>query len=304
MGGAGKGGGGPGYLVCGATAGAVSRSFTAPLERVKVLLQVQDLGTGGGARYEGVSGSLRRIWAEEGWRGMFRGNGTNVLRVAPSAAVRFSTFELFKKRLLALAGTPKLSAAGNLTAGCAAGLVSTVATYPLDMLRSRLSVQSRSAVRYAGLGDAVRTVYRTEGARAFFRGVSTSVHGAVPYVGINFMAYEFLKARVLERRGAEAGEPPGKLASLACGGVAGSAAMTVTYPLELVRRRMMVQGVLIGTEGSRPYTGTVDATRRIWAAEGFRGFFRGLWPNYFKVIPSMGIGFMTYEACKAWLGLD
>lgn len=304
------------YAVCGAVAGGVSRSFTAPIERVKVLMQVQ-----AGGEYRGLWASLRRIHAEEGWRGGFKGNGTNVLRVAPSAAVRFSSFELFKRKLLerrargaalvhargpmgglASASGPRLGAAENVAAGCGAGLVSTVATYPLDMLRSRLAAQTGAEARYRGLGHAVRVVMREEGALAFYRGVMTSVHGAVPYVGINFACYEFLKARVLDRYYAPGTSRPPKAVSLACGGLAGSAAMTVTYPFELVRRRMMVQG-MAAAPAEAPYAGTLDAFRRIWTREGARGLFRGLWPNYFKVVPSMSIGFMTYETCKGWMRL-
>lgn len=148
-------------------------------------MQVQDMQASNAAqRYVGMWPSLRRIYAEEGWLGLFKGNGTNVARVAPSAAVRFSSFEFLKTSLLTRKrdaskhadGTQvlSLSTIENAVAGAGAGLVSTVTTYPLDMLRSRLSVGS---AHYKGLFSAMSYIAKTEGIPAFFRGVSTSVYG-------------------------------------------------------------------------------------------------------------------------------
>src|SRR5690606_6829903 len=92
--------------------------------------------------------ALRKIWVEEGFRGMMRGNGTNCIRIVPYSAVQFSSYTVYKKALM-LEGEKDLSTFRRLTAGALAGITSVVATYPLDIVRTRLSLQSAS---FAALG--------------------------------------------------------------------------------------------------------------------------------------------------------
>ena len=79
-------------LSAGAVAGAISRSITSPLERLKVMKQVQSSST----KYDGILSALVRMYREEGFRGYFKGNGTNVARIAPFSAIQFFSFDLYK----------------------------------------------------------------------------------------------------------------------------------------------------------------------------------------------------------------
>jgi len=296
------------YLLSGGISGAVSRTCTAPIERIKLLQQVEGIkdlssnkaiapgSVSGLQQYPGLWKSLVKIQREEGFRGHFKGNFTNVIRAAPSAAVRFTSFEFFKAQLVKRAGREQLKDYENLAAGAGAGLVSTVATYPLDLLRSRLAVQTVN-VKYTGLANAFAVVWKEEGLRGFFKGVGTSAYGAVPYVALNFAMYEWLKRHFMSRGEAR----PSQLVSLSAGGLSGSLAMTMTYSFELIRRRMMIQGV----DGlPQRYKSTLHAFATIFREEGIRGLHRGLWANYFKVVPSMAISFWTYEMCKRFFNLS
>lgn len=79
----------------GGVAGAVSRTVVSPLERLKILLQVQSAGRE--AYKLSVGQALAKMWREEGWRGFMRGNGTNCIRIIPYSAVQFSSYNFYKR---------------------------------------------------------------------------------------------------------------------------------------------------------------------------------------------------------------
>lgn len=91
------------------------------------------------------------------------------------------------------------------------------------------------------------------------------------------------------------------LSSLLCGSVSGAISATITFPLDLVRRRLQMQG--FGGSRAREYNGFLDAFRSIWAREGLRGFYHGIIPEYFKVVPGVAIAFGTFETLKRAMGL-
>lgn len=82
-------------FIAGGTAGAVSRTVVSPLERLKILLQVQNVGRN---EYKmSIGKALSKMWREEGWRGMMAGNGTNCVRIVPYSAVQFGSYNIYKK---------------------------------------------------------------------------------------------------------------------------------------------------------------------------------------------------------------
>lgn len=274
------------HLFAGGIAGAVSRTCVSPLERLKILFQVQNPQA---IKYKGIIPSLRMIWVEEGLLGYFKGNGTNVVRIFPYSAVQFAAFEQCKGWLIA-PGASDLTVSTRLLAGAIAGVTSVAITYPLDLVRTRLSVTDG---RYNSMTGAVRHVVRTEGATALYKGITPTVLGVAPYVGLNFMCYETIKAAIRAR-----GEPS-TVQLLAAGGLAGAVAQTVTYPLDVLRRKMQMQG---SSAEFPPYSSTWSAARDIWKTQSWRGFYRGLIPNYLKVVPAISITFVVYERVKGLIG--
>lgn len=330
------------YFIAGGCAGAASRTVVSPLERLKIILQVQPRGSS--ASYSGVWNSLMRMWREEGFSGFMRGNGINCLRIVPYSAVQFTTYEELKKQLTRH-GTKDLDTPKRLVAGALAGITSVCSTYPLDLVRSRLSIatasvdfaaaramnvvptsvsgRKTSVVGQATLASGFHTssaqtaeavasatsgaikpkyspkdltmwgmtlkVMREEGGvRALYRGLITTAVGVAPYVGINFAAYEALRGYIT---------PPGKTSvgrKLSCGALAGSISQTLTYPFDVLRRKMQVTGM----QGGPKYSGTLDALKSTLYGEGIGGLYRGLWPNLLKVAPSIATSFFTYELVK------
>ncbi|KAF9602076.1 hypothetical protein IFM89_024843 [Coptis chinensis] len=357
-------------LVAGGVAGGVSRTAVAPLERLKILLQVQNPHT---IKYNGTIQGLKYIWRTEGFRGLFKGNGTNCARIVPNSAVKFYSYEqasrgilwLYRQQtgngmtitILTLLHIPligsficlkdlvvthgykelktkvlpklerytspitcyedaQLTPLLRLGAGACAGIIAMSATYPMDMVRGRLTVQTdKSPYQYRGIFHALTTVFREEGPRALYKGWLPSVIGVVPYVGLNFAVYESLKDWLLKTRpfGLVEDSELSVPTRLACGAAAGTVGQTVAYPLDVIRRRMQMVGwnnassVVSGdgtTKAIPAYTGMVDAFRKTVRHEGFKALYKGLVPNSVKVVPSIAIAFVTYETVKDVLGVE
>jgi len=245
---------------------------------------------------------------------MFKGNGANCLRIVPNSAVKFLTYEQttrvwmnFRRDRSQPGEEVKLSAYERLGAGAAAGIVAMSATYSLDMVRGRLTVQESGKPQYRGIWHAATTIIRTEGVLALYKGWLPSVIGVVPYVGLNFAVYETLKAEICHYSNYKNEQDIHILARLGCGAIAGSIGQTVAYPLDVVRRRLQMSGWEGhgGAAGvpSVAYRGMGDCFVRTVQEEGVLALFKGLWPNYIKVVPSIAIAFVTYEQVKIILGV-
>ncbi|KAF9950532.1 hypothetical protein BGZ70_001323 [Mortierella alpina] len=250
------------------------------------------------ANYQGVIPTLRRMWAEEGFVGFMRGNGTNVIRIVPYSAVQFASYEQFKKLLMDPTKND-LDTPRRLAAGALAGLTSVAFTYPLDIVRTRLSIQSaqvgsskEAQAALPGIWKTMVLIYTKEnGIIGLYRGLGPTLTGVAPYVALNFQAYE-----VLRKHFTPAGETsPTVGMKLVCGALAGSFAQTVTYPLDVLRRRMQVTGM---DAVSYKYSSTWDGVKKIIKQEGVRGLYKGMVPNYLKVAPAISISFVVYEQCK------
>ncbi|KAM3580835.1 hypothetical protein VKS41_006892 [Umbelopsis sp. WA50703] len=289
------------HLVAGGVAGAVSRTAVSPMERMKILFQVQGPEP---AAYQGIMPTLMKMWKEEGLMGFLRGNGTNVVRIVPYSATQFAAYEQFKTMLME-PGKTELDTARRLTAGALAGLVSVACTYPLDIVRTRLAVQSATLsgnaststvkVKQPGIMRTMSAIYYTEGGiSGLYRGLWPTLLGVAPYVALNFQCYEVLKKHLLPADR----DAPSISRKLLCGALAGSIAQTVTYPLDVLRRRMQVTGM---SSMNYKYRGTWDATKTMIQKEGVRGLYKGMIPNYLKVAPAISISFVTYEWCKEML---
>ncbi|XP_024450901.1 mitochondrial adenine nucleotide transporter ADNT1 isoform X2 [Populus trichocarpa] len=298
-------------LVAGGVAGGVSRTAVAPLERLKILLQVQNPHS---IKYNGTIQGLKYIWRTEGLRGMFKGNGTNCARIVPNSAVKFFSYEEASNFLHA--DDAQLTPLLRLGAGACAGIIAMSATYPMDMVRGRLTVQTdKSPRQYRGIAHALSTVLKEEGPRALYKGWLPSVIGVIPYVGLNFSVYESLKDWLLKTNpfGLVEDNELGVTTRLACGAAAGTVGQTVAYPLDVIRRRMQMVGwkdaasVVTGdgrSKAPREYSGMVDAFRKTVRHEGFGALYKGLVPNSVKVVPSIAIAFVTYEMVKDVLGVE
>ncbi|KAG2249865.1 hypothetical protein Bca52824_089493 [Brassica carinata] len=269
-------------LISGAVAGAVSRTVVAPLETIRTHLMV---GSGGSSSTE-VFGDIMK---HEGWTGLFRGNLVNVIRVAPARAVELFVFETVNKKLSPEHGEQsKIPIPASLLAGACAGVSQTLLTYPLELVKTRLTIQRGV---YKGIFDAFVKIIREEGPTELYRGLAPSLIGVVPYAATNYFAYDSLRKAY---RSFSKQEKIGNIETLLIGSLAGALSSTATFPLEVARRHMQVGAV----SGRVVYKNMLDALVSILEHEGILGWYKGLGPSCLKLVPAAGISFMCYEACK------
>ncbi|KAM7274043.1 hypothetical protein ACFE04_028707 [Oxalis oulophora] len=267
------------YFIAGGIAGATSRTATAPLDRLKVVLQIQTSRCS-------IAPAINKIWKQEGLLGFFRGNGLNVVKVAPESAIKFYAYEMLKK---AIGGEDKhdIGPSGRLFAGGMAGAVAQTVIYPLDLVKTRLQTGGCENGKAPNLGKLTRDIWIREGPRAFYKGLVPSLLGIVPYAGIDLAAYETLKdmSRVYILRD---NSEPGPLIQLGCGTISGALGATCVYPLQVIRTRLQAQS----SSSSGAYKGMSDVFWRTVQREGYRGFYKGLLPNLLKVVPAASITYM------------
>ncbi|CAN1304002.1 Mitochondrial substrate carrier family protein B [Linum perenne] len=295
------------HMLAGGVAGAFSKTCTAPMGRLTILFQIQGMHSDVTALSKPcVWREACRIFNEEGFKAFWRGNLVTIVHRVPYSAVNFYAYEKYKTFLQSVFGLERQG--GNSTADLAvrflggglAGISAASATYPLDLVRTRLAAQ-RDTIYYRGIWDSFRTICKEEGYLGLYKGVGPTLLGVGPNLAIGFCVYESLKSFWESRRLA-----PGNnnvrpndsttMVSLSCGSLSGVAASTATFPIDLVRRRMQLEGA--GGK-ARVYTGGLLGTfRHIIKNEGLLGLYRGILPEYYKVVPGVAIVFMTYETLK------
>ncbi|KAK6129549.1 hypothetical protein DH2020_036707 [Rehmannia glutinosa] len=269
-------------LISGGIAGAVSRTAVAPLETIRTHLMV---GSSGHSTTE----VFHDIMKTDGWTGLFRGNFVNVIRIAPSKAIELFVYDTINKNLSQKPGEhPKLPIPPSLVAGACAGVSSTLVMYPLELLKTRLTIQRGV---YNGLLDAFVKIMQEGGLGELYRGLTPSVIGVIPYAAANYCAYDTLRKayRKIFRQ-----EKIGNIETLLIGSFAGAFSSSTTFPLEVARKHMQVGAV----SGRQVYKNMLHALACILERDGIGGLFKGVGPSCLKLVPAAGISFMCYEACK------
>ena len=173
----------------------------SPLGTIEDLMQVQ----GNEKVYTGIWQGCSHMWRTDGIKGLFKGNGLNCIRIFPNSAIKFLTYEQLSRKishhLIDTGGDGKLTPLLRLAAGAGAGIVGMSATYPMDMVRGRITIQEGTNQQYRGMIHATRVIVAEEGVLALWRGWLPSVIGVVPYVGLNFAVYETLKDVLVKMNG-------------------------------------------------------------------------------------------------------
>jgi len=276
-------------FMMGGVSAAVSKTAAAPIERVKLLIQNQDEMIKSGRLdrpYTGISDCFSRVMKEEGVGSLWRGNLANVLRYFPTQALNFAFKDYFKRMF----GYNKdkdgywVWFAGNLASGGAAGACSLFFVYSLDYARTRLANDSKSAKRggerqFNGLVDVYSKTIKTDGIQGLYRGFNISCVGIIVYRGLYFGMYDSLKPVVLQ------GSLQGSfLASFFLGWAITIGAGLASYPIDTVRRRMMM------TSGEAvKYTSSMHAFNEIMKKEGVKSLFKGAGANILRAVAGAGV---------------
>jgi len=265
-------------FVAGGISAAVSKTAVAPIERVKLLLQVQAVSKqlSESQKYKGIVDCFVRIPKEQGFGAFWRGNLANVIRYFPTQALNFAFKDKYKDMFLS--GVDKKTQfwrffAGNLASGGAAGATSLCFVYPLDFARTRLAadVGKGDAREFTGLGNCLAKVFKTDGLKGLYQGFGVSVQGIIIYRAAFFGLYDTAKGMT------------GKtniFVSWAIAQCVTTVSGIVSYPFDTVRRRLMMQSGRKG--GDIVYKGTLDCWRKIAAQEGGGAFFKGAFSNVLR----------------------
>lgn len=325
--------------LAGGIAGCVAKTAIAPLDRVKILFQASnpEFQKYAGS-WTGMFRAARVIQKESGVRGLLQGHSATLLRVFPYAAIKFVAYDQLHhvlmptreretplRRFLAGSGAGTISVLFTYPLE----LIRVRLAYQTRETTADASTSTSSKPPRPSLRRAIQTIYREgDGLRAlstsppparpatvspapqsflfthfpilkFYRGFSVTLIGIIPYAGTSFLVYGSLRSLVYNR---PPGAPKVKRSApidLTLGGLAGLISQTVSYPFEIVRRRMQVGGLV------RPggWVGWRETVVDIWKTRGWRGFYVGLSIGYVKVVPMTAISYMVWEWSKGVLGV-
>ncbi|RWA09473.1 hypothetical protein EKO27_g5635 [Xylaria grammica] len=305
----------PGYFIAGAVAGGISRTATAPLDRLKVYLLVNtksDTNVALNAAKKGrpilflknagrpLIAAVSDLYKSGGFRGFFAGNGLNVVKIMPETAIRFGAYEAAKNALAGLEGHSdphsinpysKFVAGARRRNGCT--------------FRLQSEYVSGGARGNALLFQTARKMLAEGGHRAAYRGVTMGLVGMFPYSAIDMGTFEFLKTSYIQYKARVSGcheedAQPSTFATGIMGASSGAFGASVVYPLNVLRTRLQTQGTSMHPAR---YTGIWDVAHKTVKNEGFRGLYKGLMPNLLKVAPALSITWMVYENAKKVMNL-
>ncbi|XP_054155145.1 ADP/ATP translocase 3-like isoform X1 [Oppia nitens] len=288
-------------FIAGGVSAAISKTAMAPIERVKLLLQVQHVSKQieESQRYKGIIDAFVRIPKEQGIVSFWRGNLANVIRYFPTQALNFAFKDKYKK--IFLGGVDKNTQffrwfVGNLASGGAAGATSLCFVYPLDFARTRLAAdigKSETDRQFKGLGDCLVKVYKSDGLVGLYRGFVVSVQGIIIYRAAYFGLFDTAKGMLEDPKNTPL------LISWFIAQVVTTVSGIVSYPFDTVRRRMMMQSGLPKNE--RMYKSTVHCWGKIAKTEGSKAFFRGALSNVFRSTGG-ALVLVLYDEFKTMLG--
>jgi len=279
-------------FLAGGVAGAISRTLTAPLERLKILYQVNYKGA---SNPPNIINGLKEVIEKDGVRGLFRGNFVNCCKATPDTSIKFAVFELFKQMLRGGDESVTLQSYQLFLAGAGSGLISGFCVFPLDVLKTRFSAAPTGT--YSSIIDAIRKIQKAEGRiKPFFNGFQATLIAALPNSGINLMTYEFLKKTVNSYFSKKNKEVPMTL-FMVMGAVSAVLASSIMYPFQLVTSRIIMQGM------SEKRLGMMGIINDVKHNEGFGGFYKGFKPAMSKILLGNGIAYGSYEVCRKYFGL-
>merc|ERR1719482_1762298 len=286
----------------GGVAGAVAKTATAPIERVKLLIQTQDANpkiiSGEVPRYTGIVNCFTRVSSEQGFSAFWRGNTVNVIRYFPTQAFNFAFKDTFKNMF------PKYSQktefwkffGANMASGGLAGAGSLTIVYPLDYARTRLASDVGSGnPQFTGLGDCLMKTIKGGGFFSMYNGFGVSVVGIVAYRGPYFGVFDTLKALNPYKNDKGA---VGLFSKFCIAQFTAIIAGFISYPFDTVRRRLQMQSEKPKSEWL--YKGTVDCAAKIIRDEGMGAMFKGFAANVLRTLGG-ALVLVGYDEIKAMM---
>jgi len=279
-------------ILAGWMSGGMDKSVIAPGDRVKILYHVNAERTFTlGKAWKTASNIVRN----NGWHSLWRGNLATMMRIIPHSGIGYMMFDRTESAIQHYSGYETKTPFTRFVAGAVAGGTATMVSYPFDLMRARMAAHWGREAPYPSYQTAFRAIIGTEGPLALYHGLKPTLLGVLPYSGISFATFHTLKGSVRRWKGIEDEKAIGTITRLVCGATAGLVAQTATYPLDIVRRRMQVQGAQL------EYNGVLDALQRIHAQEGVRGLYKGVSMNWIKGPIAVAVSFTANDLIKDYI---
>ncbi|MBA0581877.1 probable mitochondrial adenine nucleotide transporter BTL3 [Gossypium raimondii] len=292
------------HLWAGAVAAMVSRTFIAPLERLKLEYIVR-------GEKRSLIELIKWIAASEGLKGFWKGNFLNILRTAPFKAINFYAYDIYRSQLLKLSGNEEATNSERFLAGAAAGITATLLCLPMDTIRTVMVAPGGEAL--GGLIGAFCHMIQTEGFFSLYKGLVPSIISMAPSGAVFYGVYDILKSAYLhspegrkriqdlKQGGQELNAfeqlELGPVRTLLYGAIAGACSEAATYPFEVVRRHLQMQ--VRATK-----LGALATCVKIVQQGGISALYAGLIPSLLQVLPSAAISYLVYEFMKIVLKVE
>uniref|UniRef100_A0A6A7G4N0 Mitochondrial glutamate carrier 2 n=2 Tax=Hirondellea gigas TaxID=1518452 RepID=A0A6A7G4N0_9CRUS len=295
-------------IMNGGIAGVVGVSCVFPLDLVKTRLQNQTIGPNGEAMYKSMVDCFRKTFRSEGFLGMYRGSGVNILLITPEKAIKLTANDFFRHKLITKDG--KLPLTHEMLSGGLAGLCQIVITTPMELLKIQLQDAGRVQGQQAGTGVKAVNVSATaialkllkeKGIVGLYRGTTATMFRDVTFSVCYFPLFAHLNS-LGPRRNDGSGEAV-FWCSLLSGCAAGAFSALIVNPFDVIKTRLQV---LTKGVNDASYNGVGDAIVRIFREEGPRAFFKGGACRMIVIAPLFGIAQMVYflGVGEAILGYD
>ena len=271
-------------FLAGGTAGALAKTCTAPLDRLKIIMQISSANQQTAAAKAAASGGLIpafiAIGKSEGIKGYWKGNVPQVIRILPYSTAMLNSYEFYKQQFGGdqYRETGKLPVSSRLMSGALAACTATLVTYPLDIIRLRLSVDPNMTT----MTQVCKAIVKEEGAKAFFKGLPATCLSISPYSALNFCMFDLIKKAIPGEETAQTVATASFIATMLASGTC--------YPLDTIRRQMQLK--------SSSYANVFDAGKAILARDGVGGMFRGFVPNVIKNAPNKSVQLTTFDVFK------
>jgi len=270
-------------LAAGGIAGAVAKTITAPMEKVKLAIQNQDSNpkilSGEMPRYKGMGDCYVRHVKELGVASLWRGNVANCIRYVPTAAFNLAFKDNIKRAFPKYDKNKDFAkfAASQVGAGAAAGGVTNTLVYPLIYVRTVLGADIGKVRKFNGMGDCLMKTAKSGGVLSLYNGIGPSTIGIVVYRGAQFGLQDIVKAFNPWQKEVSA---RGLISKFCVAQLAVSVSGICAYPFDTMQRRLQI-------EASKPadqkmYNGMADCAKKILAKEGPKGFFKGAFANILR----------------------
>lgn len=293
-------------LISGICSSIISRTIVAPLDRLKMLYQVNYIGM---KNPPSIIQGISEIYKKDGLKGYFKGNGINIIKSSPENGIKLYTFELTKWHLQNTYGE-NLSGFSLFFSGAISGVISTIIIFPLEVLKLRIATAPHNT--YKGIYDAIIKIKsEPRGYYNFYSGIEANICAVIPNAGLNLSVYETLKILFSGKKSSDNAAYLSTPTLVFIGGSSAMISSTVLYPFQIIQARMIMYNLKKDYFfENKPIANTIfgrykffNIILRTYKLDGIRGFFKGYMPAITKIVIGNGIGFSIYENLRKVLGV-